>query len=86
MNVSGMVKNRKLSRAISDLSWRKFRTFLEGKAEKYGRDFIVISRWEPISYALFMLWISRWKVRPFSKRVGIFQLWCQARSLWKMQQ
>ena len=49
LNVSGMVKNRKLSRAISDLGWRQFRTFLEGKAEKYGRDFRVISRWEPTS-------------------------------------
>ena len=44
-----MVKNRKLSRAISDLGWRTFRTFLEGKAEKYGRDFRIISRWEPTS-------------------------------------
>ncbi|NEQ40467.1 MAG: IS200/IS605 family element transposase accessory protein TnpB [Okeania sp. SIO3I5] len=49
LNVSGMVKNRKLSRAISDLGWRTFRTFLEGKAEKYGRDFRVINRWEPTS-------------------------------------
>ncbi|MEL7034458.1 MAG: RNA-guided endonuclease TnpB family protein [Cyanobacteria bacterium J06592_8] len=47
LNVSGMVKNRKLSKAISNLGWRQFRTFLEGKAEKYGRDFRVISRWEP---------------------------------------
>ncbi len=44
-----MLKNRKLSRAISDLGWRQFRTLLEGKAEKYGRDFRVISRWEPTS-------------------------------------
>ncbi|WP_367267862.1 RNA-guided endonuclease InsQ/TnpB family protein [Okeania sp. SIO2C9] len=48
-NVSGMVKNRKLSRAISDLGWRQFRTLLEGKAEKYGREFRVISRWEATS-------------------------------------
>ena len=47
LNVAGMIKNRKLSRAISDLGWRQFRTFLEGKAEKYGREFRVISRWEP---------------------------------------
>ena len=47
LNVSGMLTNRKLSKAISDLGWRQFRTFLEGKAEKYGRDFQVISRWEP---------------------------------------
>ncbi len=44
-----MVKNRKLSRAISDLGWRQFRILLEGKAEKYGRDFRVISRWEQTS-------------------------------------
>ena len=49
LNVSGMVRNRKLSRAISDLGWRQFRTLLEGKAEKYSRDFRVISRWEPTS-------------------------------------
>lgn len=46
LNVSGMVKNRKLSRAISDLGWRSFRTMLEAKAEIYGRDFRVINRWE----------------------------------------
>ena len=47
LNVSGMLRNRKLSKAISDLGWRQFRTFLEGKAEKSDRDFRVISRWEP---------------------------------------
>ena len=49
LNVSGMMKNRKLSRAISDLGWRQFRTFLERKAAKYDREFQVISRWEPTS-------------------------------------
>ena len=49
LNVSGMMKNRKLSRAISDLGWRSFRTMLEAKSEIYGRDFRVISRWEPTS-------------------------------------
>ena len=49
LNVSGMVKNRKLSRAISDLGWRSFRTMLEYKCNKYGREFRVINRWEPTS-------------------------------------
>ncbi len=40
-----MIKNRKLSRAISDLGWRQFQTLLEGKAEKYSREFRVIDRW-----------------------------------------
>ena len=44
-----MIKNRKLSRVTSDLGWRTFRKFLEGKTEKYGCDFRVISRWEPKS-------------------------------------
>ncbi len=49
LNVSGMIKNRKLSRAISDLGWRSFRTMLEAKSVMYGRDFRVIDRWTPTS-------------------------------------
>ena len=47
LNTSGMLKNRRLSRAISDLGWRSFRDMLKAKSERYGRDFRVISRWEP---------------------------------------
>jgi len=49
LNVGGMLKNRKLSRAISQAGWYEFRSLCEGKAEKYNRDFRVISRWEPTS-------------------------------------
>ncbi|NEQ71194.1 MAG: IS200/IS605 family element transposase accessory protein TnpB [Symploca sp. SIO2D2] len=49
LNVSGMVKNRKLSRAISQQGWREFRVLVEAKSEKYERNFVVISRWEPTS-------------------------------------
>jgi len=49
LNVSGMMKNRKLSRAISDLGWRSFRTMLEATSVMYGRDFRVIDRWIPTS-------------------------------------
>ncbi|MEG3436059.1 RNA-guided endonuclease TnpB family protein [Pannus brasiliensis CCIBt3594] len=49
LNTSGMMKNRKLSRAISDLGWRSFRGLLSAKSEKYGREFRIISRWEPTS-------------------------------------
>ncbi len=49
LNVSGMVKNRKLAKAISDLGWRQFRTLTEAKCDKYGRKFRVIDRWEPTS-------------------------------------
>lgn len=49
LNVSGMVKNRKLARAISFQGWREFRTLCEAKSQKFDRVFHVISRWEPTS-------------------------------------
>lgn len=49
LNISGMVKNRKLSRAISQQGWYEFRTLCEAKSENFGREFKVISRWEPTS-------------------------------------
>jgi len=49
LNVAGMVKNRKLSRAISQQGWGEFRSLCEAKCEKFGRTFQVISRWAPTS-------------------------------------
>jgi putative transposase len=49
LNVSGMLKNRKLSRVIAMQGWREFRVLLEAKSEKLDRQFTVISRWEPTS-------------------------------------
>ena len=49
LNVAGMVKNRKLSRAISDVGWAKFKTMLAAKCDKYGRDLTIVDRWYPSS-------------------------------------
>lgn len=49
LNVAGMIKNRKLARAISMQGWREFRTLVEAKSSKLEREFVVISRWEPTS-------------------------------------
>ncbi len=49
LNVSGMVKNRKLARAISQQGWYEFRSLCEAKSEKFRRNFRVISRWKPTS-------------------------------------
>lgn len=49
LNVGGMLKNRRLSRAISQSGWREFRTMCEAKSTKFQREFVVISRWEPTS-------------------------------------
>ena len=45
LNIAGMVKNRKLSRAISDAGWAKFKTLLAAKCDKYGRDLTIVDRW-----------------------------------------
>ena len=49
LTVANMVKNRRLSRAISDAAWREFRGMLEYKARWYGREVIVVDRWFPSS-------------------------------------
>ena len=49
LNVAGMVKNRKLSRAISQQGWGEFRSLCEAKCEKFGRTFTAINRWAPTS-------------------------------------
>lgn len=49
LNVSGMLKNRKLSRAISQQGWGMFRDMCEAKANKFARDIRIIDRWQPTS-------------------------------------
>ncbi len=49
LNVKGMVKNRKLAKAISDSSWSTFTTMLAYKADWYGKTLIKVDRWYPSS-------------------------------------
>jgi putative transposase len=49
LNVSGMVRNRSLARAISCTGWAEFRRQLQYKAERYGRTVAVVNRWYPSS-------------------------------------
>ena len=49
LNVSGMVKNHCLARAISDASWSEFFRMVEYKCEWYGKTVIHIGRFEPSS-------------------------------------
>jgi putative transposase len=51
LNVTGMVRNRRLSRAISAAGWGEFRRQLEYKCERAGRSLVVIDRWYPSSKA-----------------------------------
>jgi putative transposase len=49
LNVSGMVSNRHLARAISCTGWAEFRSMLEYKAQRHGRMVIAVGRWYPSS-------------------------------------
>jgi putative transposase len=49
LNVSGMLKNRKLSRAIADVGLSEFRRQLTYKAARAGCKVKVVSRWFPSS-------------------------------------
>jgi len=49
LSIKNMMKNKKLSRHISDCSWYQFQTFLKYKCEWYGKNFIQIGKFEPSS-------------------------------------
>jgi putative transposase len=49
LNVTGMMKNHRLARAISDVSFFEFRRQLEYKCQWYGSELFVIDQWYPSS-------------------------------------
>ena len=49
LNVSGMVKNHHLAKAISDLGLCEFRRQLEYKSQLRGNNLIIVDRWYPSS-------------------------------------
>lgn len=49
LNTKGMLRNRKLAKSISDVSWSSFVTKLQYKADWYGRTIIKVDQWFPSS-------------------------------------
>jgi putative transposase len=45
LNIAGMVRNRRLARAISDAGWGQFVKIIAEKADRYGRTVHTVSRW-----------------------------------------
>jgi putative transposase len=49
LNVSGMMANRKLAKAIADMSFFEFRRQLTYKCQLYGSKLVVVDQWFPSS-------------------------------------
>ena len=49
LSVSNMLKNHKLARSISDVSWSSFNDLIDYKAELYGKNILRIGKFEPSS-------------------------------------
>ncbi|BDP79957.1 IS200/IS605 family element RNA-guided endonuclease TnpB [Enterococcus faecium] len=49
LNTKGMLRNHKLAKSISDVSWSSFVSKLQYKADWYGRKIIKVDKWFPSS-------------------------------------
>lgn len=49
LNIAGMMKNHCLARAIGEIGWSTFKTYLQYKSEWYGKNLIFIGRFDPSS-------------------------------------
>ncbi len=49
LNVSGMMANHKLAKAVADMGFYEFRRQLEYKCELYGSRLTIVDRWFPSS-------------------------------------
>ena len=49
LNTKGMLRNHKLAKSISDVSWSMFVSKLQYKADWYGKQVVKIDKWYPSS-------------------------------------
>lgn len=72
LNVKGMVRNHKLAKSISDVSWSRFFDMLEYKAHFYGTEIIKVPRF----YASSQTCSCCGKQFPITKDLGVRKWTC----------
>jgi len=75
LNVSGMLANHKLAKAIADMGFYEFRRQLEYKCQLHGSQLVVVDRWFALLQDLLKLWNEKRNTLCVSKSVPVRMLW-----------
>jgi putative transposase len=76
LHVKGMIRNRKLSIAISDVGWGMFVNFLAYKLERKEGKLVEIDRFFPSSKKVFLLWSCSGQIAARYQGMGLSILPC----------
>ena len=68
LNINGMIRNQRLAKAITDVSWSEFTRQLEYKAKWYGRTYVKIDKFFPSSQQCSTCGIQNTEIKNLSIR------------------
>jgi len=77
LNVKGMIQNHKLAKAIWEVWWWMFVTFLTYKAEWYGRKVIIIDRYFPSSKTCHCCWYVKEELKLSERKYQCESCWAE---------
>ena len=77
LNVKGMMKNHKLAKAIWDVGWGTFVSFLAYKAEWHGRTLIKIDRFFPSSKTCNCCWHIKEELKLSERKYHCQSCWAE---------